>query len=79
MPFARKVCDGPVVVWRRVSSEPNGVGVGAAIDERALTDHLDGRLARRKLPRSVVFAERLPRSGAGEVLENQRCAAFGAP
>jgi fatty-acyl-CoA synthase len=52
---------------------------GAALDERALLAHLDGRLARYKLPRSVVFAEDLPRSGAGKVLKAELRAAFGAP
>ncbi|MGH9214721.1 MAG: acyl-CoA synthetase [Acidimicrobiales bacterium] len=52
---------------------------GAALDERALLEHLDGRLARYKLPRSVVFADRLPRSGAGKVLKAELRTAFGAP
>jgi len=52
---------------------------GAALDEQALLAHLDGRLARYKLPRSVVFADGLPRSGAGKVLKAELRAAFGAP
>ncbi len=50
---------------------------GTALDERALLEHLDGRLARFKLPRSVVFADRLPRSGAGKVIKAELRATFG--
>jgi fatty-acyl-CoA synthase len=52
---------------------------GAALDEQALLEHLDGRLAHYKLPRSVVFADRLPRSGAGKVLKAALRANYGAP
>jgi fatty-acyl-CoA synthase len=52
---------------------------GAALDEPALLDHLDGRLARYKVPRSVIFTDALPRSGAGKVLKGELRAAFGAP
>jgi fatty-acyl-CoA synthase len=51
---------------------------GTALDERALLEHLDGRLARFKLPQSVVFTDRLPRSGAGKVLKAELRATFGA-
>jgi fatty-acyl-CoA synthase len=51
---------------------------GAALDERALIDHLNGRLARYKTPRSVVFVDRLPRSGAGKVLKEKLRATYGA-
>jgi fatty-acyl-CoA synthase len=37
----------------------------------ALLGHLDGRLARYKIPKSVVFAESLPRNGAGKVIKAQ--------
>jgi fatty-acyl-CoA synthase len=50
---------------------------GTALDEEALLEHLDGRLARFKLPRSVVFTEALPRSGAGKVLKAELRKTFG--
>jgi fatty-acyl-CoA synthase len=50
---------------------------GTALDERELLAHLDGRLARYKLPRSVVFTDRLPRSGAGKVLKAELREVFG--
>jgi len=52
---------------------------GTAVDERGLLAHLDGRLARFKLPRSVVFTDRLPRSGAGKVLKAELRQMFGTP
>jgi fatty-acyl-CoA synthase len=50
---------------------------GTALDETGLLAHLDGRLARFKLPRSVVFTDRLPRSGAGKVLKAELRETFG--
>lgn len=43
---------------------------GAELTESDVLAHLDGRLARYKIPKSVVFVEELPRSGAGKVLKN---------
>ncbi|HET6952208.1 MAG TPA: long-chain fatty acid--CoA ligase [Acidimicrobiales bacterium] len=51
----------------------------AGLDEQALLDHLDGRLARYKVPRSVVFTDGLPRSGAGKVLKERLRDVFGGP
>jgi len=51
---------------------------GTTLDERTLLEHLDGRLARFKLPRSVIFTDCLPRSGAGKVLKAELRATFGA-
>src|SRR5690606_35163941 len=64
---------GRAIVVRRAG--PDGDG----LDEAALLAHLDGRLARYKLPRSVVFTDALPRSGAGKVLKDRLRTTFGAP
>jgi fatty-acyl-CoA synthase len=56
--------------WGEVGRAVVVVRPGAQIDETELLDHLDGRLARFKRPRSVVFCDSLPRSGAGKVLKN---------
>jgi fatty-acyl-CoA synthase len=37
----------------------------------AVIVHLTGRLAKYKIPKSVVFAEQLPRNAAGKVLKNR--------
>ena len=52
-------------------------GAAEGLDEQALLDHLAGRLARYKVPRSVIFADGLPRSGAGKVLKQRLRDAFG--
>jgi fatty-acyl-CoA synthase len=66
--------------WGEVGRAIVVLRAGAAadgLDEQALLDHLDGRLARYKVPRSVVFTDRLPRSGAGKVLKQRLRDAFG--
>ena len=42
---------------------------GATLTARDVLAHLDGRLARYKIPKSVIFASSLPRSGAGKILK----------
>jgi fatty-acyl-CoA synthase len=44
---------------------------GADITHDAVLAHLDGRLARYKLPRHVTILDALPRNGAGKVLKAQ--------
>ena len=56
---------------------PRPEAAAGGLDEQALLDHLDGRLARYKVPRSVIFADSLPRSGAGKVLKQRLRDAFG--
>jgi fatty-acyl-CoA synthase len=43
---------------------------GATPDPAALLAFLDGRIARYKIPRSVVFAAELPRTASGKVLKS---------
>src|SRR3954447_8943430 len=43
---------------------------GADIDERAILKALDGRLAKYKQPKRVVFADELPRNTMGKVQKN---------
>ncbi|MBV9113814.1 MAG: AMP-binding protein, partial [Hyphomicrobiales bacterium] len=43
---------------------------GAALDEQAVLKALDGRLAKFKLPKRVLFAEDLPRNTMGKVQKN---------
>src|SRR5581483_4864847 len=43
----------------------------ARLDERALLAALDGRLARYKIPKSVAFADALPRNASGKILRAQ--------
>ncbi|WP_207484186.1 malonate--CoA ligase [Arenibaculum pallidiluteum] len=43
---------------------------GAQVDERTILSALEGRLARYKLPKRVLFAEALPRNTMGKVQKN---------
>ncbi|WP_210496668.1 malonate--CoA ligase [Microvirga antarctica] len=43
---------------------------GSPVDERAILDALDGRLARFKLPKRILFADDLPRNAMGKVQKN---------
>jgi fatty-acyl-CoA synthase len=40
---------------------------GAALTEEQLRSHLDGRLARYKIPKSVVFVDEMPRTASGKI------------
>ncbi len=58
--------------WGEVGRAVVVLREGVAGDEaiaKELLDHLAGRLAKYKIPKSVVFTGSLPRSGAGKVLK----------
>jgi fatty-acyl-CoA synthase len=40
---------------------------GASLTEEQLRAHLDGRLARYKIPKSVVFVDEMPRTASGKI------------
>ncbi|MGO4147776.1 o-succinylbenzoate--CoA ligase [Paenarthrobacter sp. YAF11_1] len=40
---------------------------GSSLTEEQLRSHLDGRLARYKIPKSVVFVEEMPRTASGKI------------
>jgi len=52
---------------------------GARLDEEAVLAHCQGRLARYKIPRSVVFVKELPRNAAGKVLKRELRSQLGGP
>ncbi|MGH2454122.1 MAG: acyl-CoA synthetase [bacterium] len=51
---------------------------GAALSAEELIAFCDGKLARYKIPKSVAFAETLPRNAAGKVLKRHLREQFGA-
>ncbi|WP_194923963.1 acyl-CoA synthetase [Catenulispora pinisilvae] len=63
--------------WGEVGRAVVVLKAGRAPDGAALLAHLDGRLARYKIPKSVVFTDTLPRSGAGKLLKGPLRAAHG--
>jgi fatty-acyl-CoA synthase len=40
---------------------------GALLTEEQLRDHLSGRLARYKIPKSVIFTDEMPRTASGKI------------
>jgi len=44
---------------------------GSGLDADTVKSHVRAHLARHKIPRDVVFIERLPRNEAGKVLRRQ--------
>ena len=44
---------------------------GAAIEERDVLNALEGRLAKFKLPKAILFVDALPRNTMGKVLKNE--------
>jgi fatty-acyl-CoA synthase len=59
---------GRAIVVPRPGSKPTA---------EELLAHLGGRLARYKIPKSIVFVEQLPRTGAGKVLKTRLRADYG--
>jgi malonyl-CoA/methylmalonyl-CoA synthetase len=49
----------------------------ASLDERAILAALDGRLAKFKLPKRILFVEELPRNTMGQVQKNVLRESFG--
>lgn len=58
------VADGK---WGEVPRAIVTLREGAALTEEQLRSHLDGRLARYKIPKSVVFVEEMPRTASGKI------------
>ncbi len=61
---------GRAVVVRRAGSE---------LTEAALLSHLEGALARYKIPRTVVFVEEIPHNASGKLLKSRLRTDFGHP
>jgi len=56
--------------WGEVGRAFVALKPGQRLGERELLEHLAARLAKYKIPKSVVFIEALPRNAAGKVLKN---------
>lgn len=68
----------PDARWGEVGRAVVTLRDGAVLDENALIKHLDGRIARYKIPKSVVIVEALPRNGSGKLLKGALRDRFGA-
>jgi fatty-acyl-CoA synthase len=57
--------------WGEVGRAVVAVKEGRKVTADDIIDHLKGSLAKYKIPKSVVFIDRLPRNAAGKVLKNR--------
>jgi fatty-acyl-CoA synthase len=53
--------------WGEVPRAVVTLREGAQLSEEQLRAHLDGRLARYKIPKSVVFVDEMPRTASGKI------------
>jgi len=56
--------------WGEAGRAVVAVKSGATLSETEILDFLKSRLAKYKVPKSVVFVDQLPRNAAGKVLKN---------
>lgn len=63
--------------WGEVPWAVVTVREGAAVDTDAVRAHLDGKLARYKLPKRVVVVDQLPRTASGKVRKADLRARYG--
>jgi len=56
--------------WGEVGRAVVVIKEGMNLEEPEILAHLKGRLAKYKIPKSVVFIDSLPRNAAGKVLKN---------
>jgi fatty-acyl-CoA synthase len=61
----------PDAHWGEVGRAVVVLRPGAVADGAELLSYLDGKIARYKIPKSVVFADGLPRTASGKVLKSQ--------
>ncbi len=61
----------PDVRWGEVGHAVVCLNPGQSLSEKELLAFLEGKLARFKIPKSVSFANELPRNPAGKVLKRE--------
>ena len=64
--------------WGEVPLAVLTVSQGTTVDTAAVRAHLDGQVARYKLPKDVVVVEALPRTASGKIVKAELRERFGA-
>ncbi|MET0780081.1 MAG: long-chain fatty acid--CoA ligase [Microbacterium sp.] len=64
--------------WGEVPRAIVTVRDGASVDTEAVRAHLDGKIARYKIPKDVVVVDELPRTASGKVRKADLRARYGA-
>jgi fatty-acyl-CoA synthase len=67
----------PDARWGEVGRAVVVARTGAALDGQAVLARLDGKLARYKIPKSIVFADALPKNASGKIVRADVRARFG--
>ncbi|SEG61964.1 fatty-acyl-CoA synthase [Thermomonospora echinospora] len=67
----------PDPTWGEVGRAVVVARPGSGLTERRVLDGLAGRMAKYKIPKSVVFADELPRNAAGKVLKSVLRGTYG--
>jgi fatty-acyl-CoA synthase len=67
----------PDETWGEVGRAVVVLRDGVSVDPADLLEFLAGRIAKYKIPKSVVFAETLPRTASGKVVKNELRSRFG--
>lgn len=65
--------------WGETARAVVTVREGHTLEEADLLAHLEGRLARYKIPRSVVFVEQLPHNASGKLVKTKVKQQYGVP
>jgi fatty-acyl-CoA synthase len=60
-------------------AETGGATGDEPADEAGILGYLDARLARYKVPKSVIFVDELPRTASGKILKRPLRDRYGAP
>ncbi|MCW7986930.1 AMP-dependent synthetase [Streptomyces platensis subsp. clarensis] len=60
----------PDQTWGEVGRAVVVLGPGAHADEPGILDHLHGKLAKYKIPKSVVLTDSLPRTATGKIVKS---------
>jgi fatty-acyl-CoA synthase len=63
--------------WQEVGRALVVLKEGHTLQEEEIIDFCQGKLARYKIPKSVVFVEALPRTAAGKVLKRELREIYG--
>jgi fatty-acyl-CoA synthase len=63
--------------WGEVGLAVVAVKAGEKLTESQILDFLKGRLAKYKIPKSIVFTDQLPRNAAGKVLKKDLREKYG--
>lgn len=69
----------PDARWGEVGRAIVSLKPGSALSETELIAHLDGRIARYKIPKSVIVLEELPHNASGKLVKGPLRRAYGAP